>query len=207
MVILAALVAGLVLGLLSGGSLRALAGLHLRHAWLLFLGPLLQIVAFSSLVPEFPQRATLEPVLYYLSYAVMLVALADNMDLPPLRVLLVGTLSNLGAIVANGGYMPASPVALENAGLWRYLERLESVGTYSASRLVDEHTRLLPLCDIFAIPAGWPLATAFSVGDVLISVGAAWLVAATMHAAPASRVSTLTEAEASRLAMWSYPRY
>jgi hypothetical protein len=34
-------------------------------------------------------------------------------------------------------------------------------------------TRLWFLGDVFAIPAGWPLANVFSVGDVLILLGAA----------------------------------
>jgi hypothetical protein len=86
---------------------------------------------------------------------------------------LVGGCSNLLAIVANGGYMPADPDAL--AGL----ERLPQAG-YSNSRLVDGVV-LWPLTDLFAMPAWVPLANVFSVGDVLIGVGAAVAVVAAMH--------------------------
>ena len=42
-----------------------------------------------------------------------------------------------------------------------------------------EHARLWFLGDVFAIPASWPLANVFSVGDVLIALGAAWAILAT----------------------------
>lgn len=38
---------------------------------------------------------------------------------------------------------------------------------------------LLFLGDVFAIPASWPFANVFSVGDVLIAVGAAYSIHAT----------------------------
>jgi hypothetical protein len=40
---------------------------------------------------------------------------------------------------------------------------------------------LEPLTDVFAIPAGVPLANVFSIGDVLIGVGIAVVIAAAMR--------------------------
>ncbi len=51
---------------------------------------------------------------------------------------------------------------------------------YSNSRLVDGVV-LAPLTDIFAMPAWVPIANVFSVGDLLIGVGCAVAVVATMH--------------------------
>jgi hypothetical protein len=44
-----------------------------------------------------------------------------------------------------------------------------------------EVVALFPLTDIFAMPAWVPLANVFSIGDVLIGVGAAVAVLAVMH--------------------------
>jgi hypothetical protein len=59
--------------------------------------------------------------------------------------------------------MPASSAALAAAGL-------DGPGSHTNS-IVLEHPALEPLTDIFAIPAGWPLANVFSVGDVILGVG------------------------------------
>ena len=87
--------------------------------------------------------------------------------------MLLGGAANLVAIVANGGYMPVSPGALAAMG------RLPREG-YSNSRLVDGVV-LGPLTDLFAMPTWVPAANVFSVGDVLIGVGAAIAVVAAMH--------------------------
>ena len=82
------------------------------------------------------------------------------------------SLSNLAAIAANGGSMPASAAALVAAGL-----ETED----HANSVVLPDPALAPLTDIFAIPAGIPFANVFSVGDVLIGAGIVILIAATMR--------------------------
>ena len=89
----------------------------------------------------------------------------------------VGGLLNLVAIAANGGVMPASRGALSTAGL-----DVQS-GQFANSDFVDG-ANLAFLGDVFAIPAGWPGANVFSVGDVLMLVGVFLVV----HAAAGSRL-------------------
>jgi hypothetical protein len=62
--------------------------------------------------------------------------------------------------------MPASPEAVAAAGL-----PPDPPGFANSAVLPDP--RLAFLGDVFAIPRSWPLANVFSVGDVLIAVGAA----------------------------------
>ena len=65
------------------------------------------------------------------------------------------------------------PGALQAAGL-------DGPGAHTNSVVVD-HPVLQPLTDIFAIPAGVPLANVFSIGDVLIGVGIVVVIAAAMR--------------------------
>jgi hypothetical protein len=65
--------------------------------------------------------------------------------------------------------MPASMSALERAGHAPIPEEVFK----NSSALSDP--RLLFLGDIFAVPAGWPLANVFSIGDVMIVVGGTYL--------------------------------
>ncbi|MGH2757046.1 MAG: DUF5317 family protein, partial [Actinomycetota bacterium] len=82
----------------------------------------------------------------------------------------LGALSNFAAIVANGGVMPASAAAQSAAGI------AQEKGAFVNSGVVED-PKLLFLGDVFAIPESWPvLNNVFSVGDVLIALGALLLI-------------------------------
>ncbi len=171
MFILYAVVGGLVFGALTGGSPTRLG--DLRFAWgpLIAFGMAVQIVLFSTSLGEAFGPAA--PVVYIASNVAVLAAVWRNLAIPGLRLVLAGGFSNLLAICANGGYMPVSPDALVALG------RLPRDG-YVNSRLVDGVV-LGPLTDLFAMPAWLPMANIFSVGDVLIGLGAAIAIASAMR--------------------------
>ncbi|MHB1007610.1 MAG: DUF5317 domain-containing protein [Chloroflexota bacterium] len=193
MLLLAFVLLGIAVGLLRGGNLRHLADLPLRWAWLIFLGFLLQFAAFTELGPALLARLDLgtvaprgllsayaTPALHLASYAAILLFILLNLGFWPLRILGLGTLANVAAIAANGGYMPASPAAMQAAGLEQQMLLLAEKGHLANSTLANEATQLAFLGDIFGLPAG-TLANVFSVGDVLIGLGALLLVAAGMR--------------------------
>jgi hypothetical protein len=169
--ILYAVVAGLLIGVLTGGSLSRLGDLHFRWAPLIALGMVGQLLLFSTSVGSALGDAA--PAAYIASNVVVLVAVGRNLAIPGMLLVLIGGAANLVTIVANGGYMPVSREAVIAMG------RLPKEG-YSNSRLVDGVV-LGPLTDIFAMPTWIPLANVFSVGDALIGVGAAIAVVAAMH--------------------------
>ena len=152
---------GLIAGLLVGGRLDGLSTLRFRWAWVAIGGLVAQIVLFSGAVDE--AIAGWGPLLYVGSTAAVLAAVLRNVATPGLVIVALGAVSNLAAIVANGGYMPADPAALALAGS-------RDSGSYSNSVVADS-AALWPLTDIFAIPEPLPLANVFSVGDVLIGIG------------------------------------
>ena len=169
--ILYAVVAGLGIGLLTGGSAARLGDLRFRWAPLIALGMAVQLLLFSSPLGDAAGPAA--PVVYVASNIAVLVAVGRNLAIPGLALVLLGGISNLVAIVANRGYMPVSPDALAAMG------RVPREG-YSNSRLV-EGVVLDPLTDLFAMPTWVPMANVFSIGDVLIGVGAAIAIIAAMH--------------------------
>jgi hypothetical protein len=103
------------------------------------------------------------------SYALAVWFLWANRRLPWFWVAAVGGFMNLAAIAANGGEMPASRAALRSAGL------LGEGSGFANSGLVA-HARLAFLGDVFSIPKGYPFANVFSVGDVVLLLGAAMLL-------------------------------
>ncbi|HEU4399730.1 MAG TPA: DUF5317 domain-containing protein [Actinomycetota bacterium] len=146
---------------LLGGRLGALAEVRLRLPWLLPAALAMQVVALD--LPGVPGR--LRPPLHVASYLVAGAFLVANRRLPGMPLVGLGAAANLLAIGVNGGVMPASPAALAAAGL-----PLDPPGFANSAVLADP--RLAFLGDVFAIPRGWPLANVFSVGDVLIAIGA-----------------------------------
>jgi hypothetical protein len=169
--ILYAVVASLILGIATGGSPARLGSLSLRWAPLIALGMAVQLALFSS--PLGNAIGDAAPIVYVLSNAIVLVAVAANLAVPGLVLVLAGGASNLLAIIANGGYMPVSLGALEAMG------RLPKEG-YSNSAPLDV-VALGPLTDVFTMPTWVPMSNVFSVGDVLIGAGVAIAVVAAMH--------------------------
>ena len=72
---------------------------------------------------------------------------------------------NLAAIVSNGGVMPADPAALEAAGI-------PQDATEFANSAAAEGAPLGFLGDVFSTPGWLPIHNVFSVGDVVIILGA-----------------------------------
>jgi hypothetical protein len=171
--ILYALVVGVILGLALGGRPAGLASLRFRWSGLMLAGLLIQVVLFSEPVAE--RIGPLGPPIYVASTTLVLASLIANRSIPGMAIVAVGAVSNLAAIVANGGYMPAARSAL--AALGR-----SDPTIYSNSATVD-HPALEPLTDIFAMPVGLPFANVFSVGDVLIVIGVVTTIVLAMRSA------------------------
>ncbi len=176
MFILYAVVIGLVVGLLLGGRPAGLAALHLRFAWLAVLGFGVQVVIFSGPVSE--RIGWLGVPAYVASTALVFIVLLANIRIAGMPIVALGAACNLIAILANGGFMPASAAALSTAG------RSPATG-YSNSAVVADPV-LAPLTDLFALPTWLPFSNVFSIGDVLIGTGIAIAIVVTMRRQPSA---------------------
>lgn len=172
MFILYAIVVGVVAGYLAGGRLEGLGSLGFRWAPVALAGLVVQLLVFGPLDSI---AADLGTALYLGSTVAVLVAVVRNVRIPGLVLVMAGTATNLAAILANGGVMPADAGAVALAGLDRR-------PGFSNSAILEDPV-LEPLTDVFAIPAAVPLANVFSLGDVLIGAGVAIAIAAGMRLA------------------------
>jgi hypothetical protein len=163
---------------LAGGRLSNLEELRLRWVWLVVVAFAIQVV-LVTLAPA--GDVALHRIAHVATYFLAGACILRNLDLRFVWVVAVGGLLNFIAIAANGGVMPASRGALSAAGL-----DVRS-GSFANSDLV-ENARVGFLGDVFAIPAGWPGANVFSVGDALMLLGT-FLV---LHAAAGSRLAAAT---------------
>ncbi|MGH2394738.1 MAG: DUF5317 family protein [Candidatus Limnocylindria bacterium] len=167
-----AILIGLVVGVAFGGTIANLGRLQFRWAGLALAGLLAQVVLFAE--PVAARVGDVGPPIYVASSVVVLVALLRNLHISGLRIMAVGAVSNLAAIVANGGSMPATPDALAALG--------KSVGEAYSNSVVAADPALAGLTDIYALPSWLPFANVFSIGDALIGAGMALAIVAGMRA-------------------------
>lgn len=182
MFILWAIPVGLIVGLVARGSLDGLFALGFRWAPLALGGLLVQVVLFTRFGDSL--AGNLGPPIYVLSTLAVFLAVARNGRLTGMPVVAAGALSNLVAITANGGFMPADAKALAFAGFGGPGDHTNSV--------VLANPALRQLTDIFALPAGVPLANVFSIGDVLIGLGIVIVIVAAMRRQPAASAPPAT---------------
>jgi hypothetical protein len=158
----AALVAALT-PLLLGGRLSRLAAVPFRHTGWIVAALATQVVIIEVL----PGPALLLQTAHIATYAVAGWFIVANRQIPGLWLVGAGAGLNGLAITVNQGTLPARLGALQTAGI------PITPGEFENSGLIA-HPRLAFLGDVFAIPAGFPLANVFSIGDILIVLGTAW---------------------------------
>jgi hypothetical protein len=156
------LLAGFVLAPLLGGRWSRLGSLRFRAVWVFYVAIALQLVAFPVKVLPWHTSDRIGVVLWLISYAIFAAGVAGNFRVPGIPLIAAGLVSNLAAILSNGGHMPALPSALRGAGLHFTKNR-------NSAELASPH--LSWLVDRWAAPSWIPWANVFSVGDVLIATG------------------------------------
>jgi hypothetical protein len=170
--------AGVLIGLALRGRLDRLATVRLRWASVAVGGLLFQLVLFSD--PVAAVVGGWGPALYVASTLTVLMALLRNVTQPGFVLIGVGAALNLVAIVANGGTMPTPPEAYLSLTGRAELE----AGVFSNSVITSAGTRFAVLGDVFVLPRPWPFANVFSIGDVLIGLGATWFIVRSMVRRP-----------------------
>jgi hypothetical protein len=171
MFILYAVVIGLVIGLVRGGRIASIGDIRFRWAPLVLVGFGAQVLLFTDAVAA--RVGELGPALYVGSTLLVVIVVVRNLAIPGLPLVAVGAACNLSAIVANDGFMPASPGAMAALG--------KSVPTIYSNSAVPMQPALAPLTDVFALPIWLPLHNIFSIGDVVLAAGVAMAIAIAMR--------------------------
>jgi len=162
----------LLVGLALGGRPEHLYTLRLRGIWLV-------LIAFAGqwLLVHTPGVAPMPAIgaAFIASYGLLLGFLLINRRHPGLRLALAGTVLNLAAILANGGFMPITPEVLAAVqpahpplaiGQWLPLGK--------DILLPRAQAHLSDLGDTITILA--PIGPAFSIGDLAVATGVGTLI-------------------------------
>ncbi len=166
MYILLVLLISVLIALLRGGRLEALAGLKFRCLWLFFAPLALQLMVFSPLGSLIGNSDLRDELLYIASIVLGGLVLILNRHIPGASWIAVGLALNLVVIIANGGVMPVWTDARQLTGMPPLTGRDNNVVPMTS-------TTLLPwLADVIPVPGLPYLRNVFSIGDLLIAVGA-----------------------------------
>ena len=176
--LLGAVVAGVAIGFVVGGSLRHLAEVRFRWWGLAFLAAGLQLIP----VPSGEER-WIGAALLMASFACLIAFMALNIRLPGLWLVAVGFALNLLVIGFNGG-MPVRDSALAAAYREGYPDQRRELlaGGQTKHHLERPDDELMALADV--IPVGAPIRQVLSVGDIVWLVGTVWVVAGLMRPRP-----------------------
>ena len=170
MFVLYAIPAGLIAGWLAGGRLAGIGRLQIRLAWLAVLGYVAQSLLFPPSISRLAGPAG--PLLYTATNALVLAVLLANARIRGMLLVALGAFTNLAVIALNGGYMPADRGAYAANGM--------TTEVYLNTRFL-EHPVLPFLGDWIALPRWLPGTNVISLGDVLIGLGIALVIAGAMR--------------------------
>jgi hypothetical protein len=173
MVLVFGVLLGILAGLVLGGRLAALADLELRGLPLFGVAIAFQVLAYPSGIFPWAVPDGLATALWLGTYCVLIAIVVLNRHVTGFVIAGVGMASNVFAILANGGHMPALPRALRAAGV-----PFDGVVNNSVAAA---HPHLAWLVDRWAAPGWVPGANVYSIGDVLLMVGGIVIVAAAMQ--------------------------
>jgi hypothetical protein len=170
------LIAGLIRAKITNQSFQAI---HLRGWWLVIFSFVFQYLAVGFRPTSIVIQDAWVPYLIVGSQVLLVVFVWLNRRVRVMWLLGLGLAMNLLVIVANGGWMPISPETLTHLepqvpiGSWE-------IGTrYGFSKdmiLSPELTNLALLSDRFILPISSTSRIAFSIGDILLALGAFWLL-------------------------------
>jgi hypothetical protein len=147
---------------LARGRLSLLGSVRLRHSWAVIVGLSLQILIISVIPLSDPGLLAAGHMLSYVFIGIFVFA---NRSQPGLWLFGGGWGCNLLVIAVNRGIMPTASAVVTSSA------RTVGANEFINSRTL-EHPKLQFLGDVFAIPRSWPLHNVFSVGDILIALGA-----------------------------------
>jgi len=165
--ILYALLIALIVGILAGGRLARLGALSIRWSWVIAGGLAAQLVLFSDPVTRIVGHAG--PVIYVATTGCVLLAVLANRRIVGIPLVVAGAAANMAAIIANGGFMPASAAALAALGKADAGERPFGMADATFERLREQEPEAETVYYIYVVDRSEHLRGVFSLRELLMT--------------------------------------
>lgn len=167
----------LIIGKIRKGKFRNFESFELKGWYLFIIGFLLEVSANIIRSNDTKFNSFLDKNFIFIhltSYSLIFIGLYLNRNRKSMYVIFLGTLLNFVCIMLNYGRMPISLEMLQLTGLVE--PNAVNVTLDLTHSLVNENTKLLFLCDIIPLAKPYPLPKVISIGDILLAIGAFWLL-------------------------------
>jgi hypothetical protein len=179
MILLLAIVAGLLAGLVWAGMRKVRYETPvLRHIWLVFVAFLPQyIVTYLPVRENLPIR--ISGLCLIVSQLLLFVFAMLNRNHQGMKILMIGTMLNFLVMAANGGFMPISPQTASRLVAPDFLSTVLPGSRFGPKDILlsPGHIHFEWLADRFLPPLWSSYQVAFSLGDIFIAAGVFWLLA------------------------------
>lgn len=176
MILLLAVIAGLTAGLFRARiNKEAYQAPDLQQGWLVYAAVIPQLLTFHLSLTALAIPDWIAPSILVGSQACLVYFAWINRHQPGFPALGLGLVLNLVVIAANGGLMPISTRTIQELLPEIPLSSWSIGGRPGHSKnilLQADQIKLIWLADRFLVPSWFPWPRAFSLGDVLISIGA-----------------------------------
>lgn len=165
-----------LLAIISGGKIQNLKYVKFRFSWMVFIGLFLKVLTNSGLRYSIGLSDSHAAKLYILSFVFIAAFIILNSKLKGFVLVGLGLSSNLLAIAANAGRMPVKEEYFYLTTAPEEIEKYyQGLSAYNYIPTGPD-TKLYYLCDIILMPHWIMITRVFSVGDILITIGAAYFV-------------------------------
>ena len=166
------IILALLIGWIIGGKFSRLADLQIKHGWIIFFAVVIYAIGLRmAYLPFMSHHRWIFGALHLSSIAAYIFLMISNAKLPGTKLITIGLMLNAIAIMANGGFMPASSAALGKVYGHKYVMQTRNAPHFRSS-IMDSETKLGALCDI--IPLKLPTRVSsgvYSIGDMWMSAG------------------------------------
>jgi F0F1-type ATP synthase assembly protein I len=164
-----ALIAGVIVGFLRGGTLDRLTKVPFKFIYLLIVAFVIQIgLSLASHWLNIPHIVGYLLILF--SYLLIISGLFLNRKDLFIQIILVGIFLNFLVIAVNGG-MPISAKSAKLIGINQKTFSRTLKKDYIRQATSSSKTDLFFLGEIIPLPLPYPFPSVYSVGDILISLG------------------------------------
>lgn len=171
---LEAVILGLIVGVARNGRLANLFDVR-------FKGWFLSILAFILFISPYLLLALdigYEKVQIFPYAAMVLIALISLMNIEKMgmKIFLVGLLLNLVIMGLNDFKMPIDAAKMSALGFTSFIESMKSGDVVNYVALEGSHAFSAFLGKVIALPKAYPFARLISVGDIIVSIGIAFII-------------------------------
>ena len=174
--LLEATIIGFIVGKAKGGRMDSISAIYFRGTFFFLIGLILQIVPI--LLGYFKLMKGYYGVLSFIGILFMLLFLLRNLDKKGIALIALGALLNIIAMMFSGFAMPVDYKGLEYSGNAAIIEYVKDGSIANLTDVSKAPGIVKVLSKFIAVPSIYPLAKVLSVGDIVISIGLGWFVAA-----------------------------